>query len=102
MNTAERIEPASDRIDRAAIEEMEPRIRRWIRKTPLLAIDPADFRVEAGSLLLKLELLQHDGRATTPEQAILAHDGQGKKSRDRFTRLSSTEKAQLLAFLGSL
>jgi len=61
MNTAQRLEPASDRIDRAAIEEMEPRIRRWIRKTPLLAIDPADFRVEAGSLLLKLELLQHAG-----------------------------------------
>jgi len=61
MNTAKRIEAVSDRIDRAAIEEMEPRIRPWIRRTPLLAIDPADFRVEAGSLSLKLELLQHAG-----------------------------------------
>ena len=61
MNTAERIEPASDRIDRAAIEKMEPRIRPWIRKTPLLDVDPGDFRVEAGSLSLKLELLQHAG-----------------------------------------
>jgi threonine dehydratase len=61
MNTAERIEPESDRIDRAAIEKMEARIRKWVRRTPLLAIDPADFRVEAGSLSLKLELLQHAG-----------------------------------------
>jgi len=52
--------------------------------------------------LRNITTLLHDGRANTPEQAILAHDGQGKKSRDRFTRLSSTEKAQLLAFLGSL
>src|SRR3954449_11883813 len=48
-------------IDRASIEAMEPRIRPWIRKTPLLAVDPADFRVESGSLSLKLELLQHAG-----------------------------------------
>src|SRR5436305_8766378 len=61
MNTAERVEPASDRIDRASIQEMEPRIRPWIRKTPLLAVDPADFRIESGSLSLKLELLQHAG-----------------------------------------
>jgi CxxC motif-containing protein (DUF1111 family) len=50
----------------------------------------------------KLTTLLHDGRATTLTQAILAHDGQGRRSRDRFMRLSSFEKAQLLAFLGSL
>jgi CxxC motif-containing protein (DUF1111 family) len=46
--------------------------------------------------------LLHDGRAANAEQAIGAHDGQGKKSRDRFLRLSSWEKNQLLAFLHSL
>ena len=44
----------------------------------------------------------HDGRATTIEQAILAHDGQGKPARDRFTALDANAKAKLLAFLNSL
>jgi CxxC motif-containing protein (DUF1111 family) len=44
----------------------------------------------------------HDGRATTPEAAILAHAGQGSAARDRFTRLSTGARLALLAFLGSL
>jgi CxxC motif-containing protein (DUF1111 family) len=44
----------------------------------------------------------HDGRATTLEQAILAHDGQGRRARERFLRMSSWEKSQLIAFLKSL
>ncbi|HYK41532.1 MAG TPA: di-heme oxidoredictase family protein [Thermoanaerobaculia bacterium] len=52
--------------------------------------------------LRSITTLLHDGRATTVEQAILAHDGQGRKARDRFTRMTSMEKSQLLAFLGSL
>jgi CxxC motif-containing protein (DUF1111 family) len=44
----------------------------------------------------------HDGRATTLEAAILAHDGQGKAARDRFSRLDARRKASLLAFLNSL
>ena len=46
--------------------------------------------------------LLHDGRATTPAQAILAHDGQGKRARDRFAALRSGERIALLAFLASL
>ena len=46
--------------------------------------------------------LLHDGRATTLEQAILAHDGQGKKARDRFAAAPSVQKARLIAFLNSL
>jgi CxxC motif-containing protein (DUF1111 family) len=46
--------------------------------------------------------LLHDGRATTIEQAILAHDGQGRGSRDRFAALDAKSKAKLLAFLNSL
>ena len=44
----------------------------------------------------------HDGRATTLEGAILAHDGQGRKARDRFARMSGWEKNLLVAFLKSL
>jgi CxxC motif-containing protein (DUF1111 family) len=44
----------------------------------------------------------HDGRATTLEQAIAAHDGQGRASRDRFNALSGDSRAKLIAFLRSL
>ena len=46
--------------------------------------------------------LLHDGRASTPEEAIRAHDGQGKRARDKFTALRAGERAALLAFLQSL
>ena len=38
----------------------------------------------------------------TVHGAILAHDGQGRASRDRFNALNATDRARLLAFLGSL
>jgi len=44
----------------------------------------------------------HDGRASTLEQAILAHDGQARGSRDRFAGLAGGAKNKLLAFLHSL
>jgi CxxC motif-containing protein (DUF1111 family) len=44
----------------------------------------------------------HDGRATTLDQAIAAHEGQGVASRDRFAALTADAKAKLLAFLRSL
>ena len=46
--------------------------------------------------------LLHDGRAATPAEAIHAHDGQGRASRERFARLGRADRAALLAFLGSL
>jgi CxxC motif-containing protein (DUF1111 family) len=62
---------------------------RLMRTAPLWGI-----RKEPGLL--------HDGRAATFEQATTAHDGQAKKARDRFLKLSAFEKAQLIAFLNSL
>ena len=44
----------------------------------------------------------HDGRASTLDAAILAHDGQGKKARNRYSGLPGYEKAWLIAFLNSL
>ncbi len=44
----------------------------------------------------------HDGRATTPETAILAHDGQGSNARKNFARLGSRDRRALMAFLESL
>jgi CxxC motif-containing protein (DUF1111 family) len=44
----------------------------------------------------------HDGRAATIQDAILAHDGQGRAARDRFARLDASSQSRLLAFLRSL
>jgi CxxC motif-containing protein (DUF1111 family) len=44
----------------------------------------------------------HDGRASTIEEAILAHDGQGRAARDRFAELPAEEQAKLVAFLCTL
>lgn len=46
--------------------------------------------------------LLHDGRATTIEQAIAAHGGEGKGSNTRFQQLSASDKALLIKFLESL
>ena len=44
----------------------------------------------------------HDGRAHSIEEAILAHDGQGSRARDRFAALPASKKASLLMFVGKL
>ena len=44
----------------------------------------------------------HDGRAHSIAEAILAHDGQGRRARARFAALTAGQKAQLLAFLAAL
>jgi threonine dehydratase len=48
-------------IDRKAIAAAERRIRPYIRHTPLIEADSADFGLGAGRLSFKLELLQHTG-----------------------------------------
>ncbi|HEV7427023.1 MAG TPA: di-heme oxidoredictase family protein [Thermoanaerobaculia bacterium] len=44
----------------------------------------------------------HDGRATTLDGAITAHEGQGRAAKDRYSALTANQKAQLIAFLRSL
>lgn len=44
----------------------------------------------------------HDGRARTPEEAILWHGGEATVARRRFVQLSKSERESLLAFLMSL
>lgn len=46
--------------------------------------------------------LLHDGRARGMAEAILWHGGEAKSSRDGFRALSKAERADLVAFLGSL
>ena len=44
----------------------------------------------------------HDGRANNFTDAILAHDGQGAKAKQKFNSLPAKDLAELLAFLNSL
>jgi len=45
----------------AAVAAVEQRIRPYVRRTPVIEIDRADFGLPAGPLTLKLEQLQHSG-----------------------------------------
>lgn len=44
----------------------------------------------------------HDGRASSIEQAIRAHDGEAINSRRRFEKLSAVQRQQLIDFLKSI
>lgn len=46
--------------------------------------------------------LLHDGRATTIEDAIKGHGGEGQASNTRFQQLSTTDRSLLIKFLESL
>jgi threonine dehydratase len=45
----------------AAVAAVEERIRPYVRRTPVIEIDRADFGLAAGPLALKLEQMQHSG-----------------------------------------
>jgi CxxC motif-containing protein (DUF1111 family) len=44
----------------------------------------------------------HDGRATTINEAVLAHDGEAAASAEAFRQLGRQERTSLLAFLLAL
>src|ERR1700756_4574132 len=52
-------------IDRQQIAEVEKIIRPHVRRTPILEISAADFRLDSISLIFKLEFLQHAGSFKT-------------------------------------
>ncbi len=48
-------------IDKDRIEAVERIIRPYIRRTPLITVESADFGLDCGKPTFKLELLQHGG-----------------------------------------
>src|SRR5689334_3078817 len=48
-------------VDREGILSAERAIRPYVRRTPVIDIDPQDLGVAGGALTVKLELLQHSG-----------------------------------------
>ncbi len=53
------------RMDPDAIRQAESLIRPWIRRTPVVETEAADFGLAAGTVTFKLELLQHAGSFKT-------------------------------------
>ena len=52
-------------VTRERIAEIEKIIRPHIRRTPILEVSGADFRLDSSSLVFKLEFLQHAGSFKT-------------------------------------
>ena len=75
------------------VKEGNANPREW-RTPPLWSLGLIEA-VEASRFL-------HDGRATTIEEAILWHGGEGLSAKNNFVQLSSTEKENLLSFLRSI
>ena len=63
---------------------------------------PSEFRTEPLIDLRDAKSFLHDGRASTLEQAIAAHGGEGSGARDRFGALAPADRQALIAFLDSL
>lgn len=63
---------------------------------------PAEMRTAPLWGLHARKLFLHDGRASTVEQAVLDHAGDGAGAAAAYRQLSSTAQDQLLAFLGTL
>ena len=48
-------------ISREQIAAIEPMVRPYIRRTPVIEVDGADLALDSARLVLKLELMQHAG-----------------------------------------
>ncbi len=63
---------------------------------------PSEYRTAPLWGLRYRQTLLHDGRATTPREAINWHGGEAAPARDRFARLPSRQQVLLLRLLASL
>lgn len=66
------------------------------------ASTPQEYRTPPLWGLRFADAYLHDGRATTVEEAILAHGGEAAGARTRFDGLSKSDRKALLAFLATL
>ncbi len=56
---------SDDSIDRDRITKVEPLIRPWVRRTPVIEVDGRDLGLTSFPLAFKLELMQHAGSFKT-------------------------------------
>lgn len=66
------------------------------------AVLPSEWRTAPLWGLRDRQFLLHDGRATSPRQAILWHDGEAAGARQRYRALTAERRARLLEFLNGL
>jgi len=69
---------------------------------PELAAGPFEWRTALLWGVGRATHLLHDGRARSPEEAILWHDGVAARVRAQFESLERADRAALLRFLASL
>ncbi len=62
----------------------------------------AEFRTEPLMGVRFMEVLMHDGRATSLPEAIQFHGGEGSGARSRFFSLTSAQQSAVLAYVSSL
>ena len=63
---------------------------------------PSEFRTEMLMGLRFRETFLHDGSAKTVQEAIERHDGEARRSRDKFKSLNEKDKKALLKFLETI
>src|SRR5216117_2127493 len=63
---------------------------------------PSEFRTEMLMGLRFREKFLHDGSAKTVQEAIERHDGEARRSRDKFKGLNEKDKKALLKFLETI
>jgi len=63
---------------------------------------PSEFRTEMLMGLRFREKFLHDGSAKTVQEAIERHDGEARRSRDKYKGLSERDKKALLKFLETI
>ena len=73
----------------------------YVQESPAVNAGP-DLPHDPLSLPVSNARYLHDGRARSILEAILWHDGEGKASRLNFEALTTTQRNDLLLFLGSL
>jgi CxxC motif-containing protein (DUF1111 family) len=67
-----------------------------------LVATPSEFRTEPLMAVRLARRYLHDGRASSIEQAVELHGGEGARSRDAFRPLSGSDRKALLKFLSTL
>ncbi|HSU16105.1 di-heme oxidoredictase family protein [Longimicrobium sp.] len=61
-----------------------------------------EFRTEPLMGARFMEVFMHDGRASTIQEAVAAHGGEGANARTRFRNLTLTQQAAVVAYVNSL
>src|SRR5262249_31501644 len=69
---------------------------------PMGSASGSEFRTMTLVSVAERTHFLHDGRASTPTAAILAHGGQGAAAAAAFSALTPTDQTNLLSFLSCL